>query len=266
MFIAGGIGAVAFFIFSLIAFTVVKLVYRLSDKGLHMSKYNIGAVVAIFIILGFIYGAICYNKRNYYYRLFKTHWSIFLINLVFSAGFAFITYILLKYQFKLSLGVDSFIIVFIVYFILYYLFSALFYHAYIAYNSTPAKKSSFKKSNWVYIILFNPVFVALFFFIFMAVVYDAIYIPCGVSIVGVDHNINTMNTQNLQIQYGQKLISIDGQPMYSMDQVKYYLNSIESTKEVVVETQDHIYYIQTYDVDGQRYMGLILKEDICRRV
>jgi hypothetical protein len=40
---------------------------------------------------------------------------------------------------------------------------------------------------------------------------------------------------------------------------------MDSTKQVALETESSIYYIRTYEIDGNKYMGLLLKQEYCKR-
>jgi PDZ domain-containing secreted protein len=84
-------------------------------------------------------------------------------------------------------------------------------------------------------------------------------------VIGVDKNIYTGNTRHLGINSDDRVIAIDGVAITSLQDVKDYMNSLESTKEVNVETLNTTYFVKTYQVDGKRYMGLLLKEQICPR-
>ena len=97
------------------------------------------------------------------------------------------------------------------------------------------------------------------------VVYNSVYVPCGVSVIGIDKNVYTSNTRNLGISANERIIAIDNVKITSLQDVREYIASLESTKEVSVETTKNIYLVKTYQVDDKRYMGLLLKEQVCNR-
>jgi PDZ domain-containing secreted protein len=88
-------------------------------------------------------------------------------------------------------------------------------------------------------------------------------VPCGVSVIGIDKNAYTGNTRNLGISPDDRIIAIDGVNVVSLQEVRDYMNSLDVTKEVTVETVNKTYLVKTYQIDGKRYMGLLLKEEVC---
>jgi hypothetical protein len=153
---------------------------------------------------------------------------------------------------------------FVVTFVLFYAFSALISN--IHHHVTDKKRRhKLKKSTIALAIIFNPIFVLIYLWLFSMVVYNSVYVPCGVSVVGVDKNVYTGNTRNLDISPDDRIIAIDGHRIISLQDVRAYMNSLESTKEVQVETVNNTYLVKTYSVDGKRYMGLLLKEEACPR-
>jgi len=264
--LSGCLGAVLFFILSILVFSIVKIIFLLQNRNLFLSQYNIGAIIVAFLLVGFIFGALSYAKKNTYYKIFRLIPERFWLNGVIALVFSFIAYFLVKANYGIVLRFWPFVLLFIAFLILFYGFSAVTMHIYKAYpfTRTARRKTTFR--DWILFVFLNPVFICIYLLIFGSVVYGSLFIPCGVSIVGVDRNINTANTVSLDIQQGEKLLSIDGISMNSLHDVRDYMNSLKTTKEVMVETPDRIYYVKTYADNGQRYMGLILKEDICRRI
>jgi len=148
-------------------------------------------------------------------------------------------------------------------FILFYAFSALISN--IHHHVAKKQHKKIKKSTIFLAIVFNPIFVLIYLWLFSMVVYNSIYVPCGVSVIGVDKNIYTGNTRNLGITPDDRIIAIDGIRIISLQDVREYLGSLQSTKEVTVDTVNKTYLVKTYKVDGNRYMGLLLKEQVCER-
>ena len=161
--------------------------------------------------------------------------------------------------FSNDIGIRSFVGMAIVLALLMYPFCAL--------TSTYFTIKRFKKHskrNFL-TILFNPIFVMIYFWLFIIVAYNSVYVPCGVSIMGVDNNRFTVNTQSLDISFGEKLLKIDDAEVKSLNDVRNYINGLEMTKEVVVETEKGIYYIKTYNQGSNKFMGLLLSQAYCER-
>jgi len=68
-------------------FALWKIVYIVLNKDLLLSKYVIAAVMAGFIIMGFIYGTLAYKKKNQHYKTYTMTGKNFLINLVLTIIF-----------------------------------------------------------------------------------------------------------------------------------------------------------------------------------
>lgn len=257
--IAGLIGADVFLLIGVMVFALIKLAYILMQKDLLISKYNIGFIIAAFMLLGFIYGVKSYHKRNINSKLFRLNWINFwmalLVALVFSLG----TYLILREGFSNDIGIRSFVGMAAILAFLMYPFCALL--------STYFMLRRFKKKAGRNILafFFNPVFVMIYFWLFIIVVYNSLYVPCGVAIVGVDNNRYTANTKSLEIPFGEKLLKIDDTNINSLNEVRAYINGLETTKEVVVETEGSIYYIKTYSEGNNKYMGLLLSQAYCER-
>jgi hypothetical protein len=260
--IAGIIGAAILFMTCVFAFAIIKLYYIASGRYLLLSKYTIMIASAILMLLGFILGVRAFRKRNNNYKLFKPTWINFLLNFIIAAILAFGSFLILKYRFLFLLSYRSLILLFIVMFILFYTFSAVF-STFITGSKRSMKQH--KARNIILFILFNPFFIMVYLWLFGSVVYNSFYVPCTVSIVGIEKSQFTTDTQSLGIQPGEKIISIDGTPIKTLADVKSYLNNLSSTKEVMLETEKNIYYVKTYMKDNSRYMGLILGQDYCAR-
>lgn len=256
---AGLIGADVFLLIGIIVFALIKLAYIFMQKDLLISKYNIGFVIAAFILLGFIYGVRSYNKRNINSKLFRLNWINFWMTLLVSLVFSLGTYLILREGFSNDIGIRSFVGMAIILAFLMYPFCALL--------STYFMLKRFKKKakRNVLTFLFNPLFVMIYFWLFIIVVYNSLYVPCGVSIVGVDTNKYTANTKSLGIPFGERLLKIDDTSINSLNDVRKYINDLDTTKEVVVETENNIYYIKTYMEGNKKYMGLLLSQAYCDR-
>jgi hypothetical protein len=259
---AGIVGAGVFLMLCVFAFSVAKAVFMFLGRDLLLSKFNIITAIAIFAFFGFVYGVSAYLKKNSYHKLLTLTWINFLVDVILSAIFTFLGYIFIRSMFGLMLGIKGFIAVFIILFVMFYLFSAILAN-YLAPKRRRVKTN--KTRNVVLFIVFNPIFILLYLWLFGFVVYNSIYIPCTVSVVGTDANLHTANTLGLNITPGERILSIDGTSIRSLQDVKQYINSMESTKEVSVETENNLYYIKTYEVDGKRYMGLLLRQGYCER-
>jgi hypothetical protein len=244
------------------AFALAKIIYLILGRDLLLSKFNIIAILVIFMFLGFIYGVSSFARKNSYRKLFKMTWMNFLTDIILSALIAFIGYIFLRYNVGIGIGIKSLIMMFVLLFVLYYLFSSI-----LANYLTPKRSriKTHKARNAVLFILFNPIFIIIYLWLFGIVAYNSIYIPCNVTIIGIEKNPYTANTLGLGIKDGEKILSIDGNIITSLAEVKRYINSLPSTKQVILETDNNLYYIQTYEIDGKRYMGLLLKQDYCER-
>jgi hypothetical protein len=254
-------GSAIFFMLGVIFFAFWKILYIVISKDLLLSKYTIGWVMAAFIVFGFIYGLIAYRKKNHHYKTYSMTRKNFIINLVLTLIFTGYFWYVLRNRIIPS---DTLYIFFAIAFVLFYAFSALI--STIHHNiATKKKRKKIKKSTIFYAVVFNPIFVLLYLWLFSTVVYNSIYVPCGVSVIGVDKNVYTGNTRNLDISPDDRIVSIDNIPIHSLYDVRNYMNSLEVTKEVVVETLNNKYFIKTYQLDGKRYMGLLLKEEVCLR-
>jgi heme/copper-type cytochrome/quinol oxidase subunit 4 len=241
-------------------FALWKIIAVIFSRELLLSKYTIMAIIAGFVIAGFIYGIIAYSKRNHHYKIYSMTWKNFLIDILLTIIFtAYFWYVL-----RNRLVPSSTVFIFaIVVFILFYAFSALISHMHSHIQKKRHKK--LKTSTIVFAILFNPIFVLIYFWIFSLVVYNSVYIPCTVSIIGIDKNPYTMGTRNLNIGANEQIVSIDGVPIHTLQDVRDYMDGLGSTKQVSVETTNQTYLIQTYQIDDRRYMGLLLQENICER-
>jgi membrane-associated protease RseP (regulator of RpoE activity) len=179
-----------------------------------------------------------------------------------AAILSFGTYLILKFRFLFLISYRSLIMLFVVLFILFYIFSCVFAHF------VTAKKRALKQHktrNAVLFILFNPFFVMAYLWLFGTIVYSGFYLPCAVTIVGIEKSNLTADTMSLGIQPGEKIVSIDGTQIKTLQDVKNYLNNLTSTKEVLLETEKNVYYVHTYKNGDSRYMGLILGQDYCVR-
>ena len=256
---SGFVGAVQFFVIAIMVFAIVKILYLLMKKDFILSQYSLSIVVLLFLLLGFAYGVRSFHKSNKYYKMFHSKWSVFWLDVLISFVFTLAIYIILTEGLNYSISGLMFIGTFIILFVLNYGFSAL------VISIHNHKKAHFRKSRGLLAFLMNPVFVLLYFWLFSLTVYNAVYVPCGVSIAGVDNNPFTRNTMNLDIKPGEKIVSIDNVKLNSLNEVRSFIDSLESTKEVAVETENNLYYIKTYMQGNNRYMGLILKQDYCAR-
>lgn len=256
---AGLIGADVFLVIGVMVFALIKIVYIILKKDLLISKYNVGMVLALFLLLGFLYGIRSYHKRNINSKLFKLNWINFWMTIMVSLVFSLGTYIILREGFSNDIGIRSFVGMTAVLLFLMYPFCAL--------TSTYFMIKRFKKTfkRGILTFIFNPVFVMIYFWLFIIVVYNSLYVPCGVSIVGVDANKYTSNTQSLGISLGETMLKIDETEITSLNDVRRYINGLETTKEVIVETDRGVYYIKTYNEGNNKYMGLLLAQAYCER-
>jgi hypothetical protein len=255
-------GSAIFFMLGVMFFALWKLIYMVLSKDLLLSKYTVSAVMAAFIIVGFIYGIIAYRKKNSHYKMYTMTGKNFAINLVLTLIFTGYFWYVLRNRIIPSSTIYLF---FVATFILFYAFSALVSN--IHHHVTDKKRrKKLKKSTIFLAIIFNPIFVLIYLWLFSMVVYNSVYVPCGVSVIGVDKNVYTGNTRNLGITPDERIIAIDNVKIISLQDVRDYMNSLESTKEVTVDTVNETYLVKTYSVDGKRYMGLLLKEEACARV
>ena len=229
-------------------------------KDLLMSKYNIGIAILLFIIAGFVYGISCYSRKNSYSKIFALQWTNFLVNIIVSAIFTFLSYIIIKENFGMTLSQKGLAALFVIMFVLCYAFSSL-----VSIYFKKRIPKDHKKRNVVFLIISNPIFVLFYLWLFLVITYNAIYVPCGVGIVGIDRNSHTANTALLGIQDGERIVSIDGIKINSLQDVRSYLDSLSVTKEVILETNRNIYYVDTYTDGYNRYMGLVLTESYCKR-
>jgi hypothetical protein len=254
-------GSAIFFMLGVMFFALWKLVYMAFSKDLLLSKYTVSGIMAAFIVAGFIYGIIAYRKKNHHYKVYTMTGKNFMINLVLTLIFTGYFWYVLRNRIIPSTTIYLF---FVATFILFYAFSALISN--IHHHITDKKRrKKLKKSTIFLAIIFNPIFVLIYLWLFSMVVYNSVYVPCGVSVIGVDKNIYTGNTRNLGITADERIIAIDNNKIVSLQDVREYMNSLESTKEVSVETVNKTYLIKTYSVDGKRFMGLLLKEEACAR-
>jgi hypothetical protein len=254
-------GSAIFFMLGVMFFALWKIVYIIISKNLLLSKYTIGWVMAAFIVVGFIYGVIAYRKKNHHYKTYSMTKKNFLINLVLTLIFTGYFWYVLRNKVIPS---NTIYIFFAVAFILFYAFSALIssIHHHI---TTKRKRQKIKKSTIFFAIVFNPIFVLIYLWLFSTVVYSSIYVPCGVSVIGIDKNVYTGNTRNLGMSPDDRIVAIDGISVISLQDVRNYMSSLEVTKEVAVETMNNTYLVKTYQIEGKRYMGLLLKEEVCPR-
>jgi hypothetical protein len=257
---SGLIGIGVFLMLSVFAFAIAKLVFILMKKDLLLSKYNIITTIVLFMFFGFAYGISCYVRNNSYRKLLRLNWITFLLDIILAGIFTFGGILVFKYRYNVLLGINGLIALFVLLFVMFYLFSA------IAGNYLRDKKSRIKTHkirNAIFFVLFNPFFIILYLWLFSLIAYNSVYIPCGVTIVGIDKNPNTVNTIGLDIAANERIINIDGVKIASLDDVKRFMNSLTSTREVIVETEKNMYYVKTYEIDGKRYMGFILNQEYC---
>jgi len=243
-----------------IFFALWKLIYIILAKDLLLSKYIIAATIAALIIIGFIYGMIAYNKKNHHYKVYTMTGKNFIINLTLTIIFTGYFWYVLRNKIIPS---NTLYLFFCGAFILFYAFSALISN--IHHHITKKQHKKIKKSTIFFAIVFNPIFILIYLWLFSMVVYNSVYVPCGVSVIGIDKNVYTSNTRNLGISANERIIAIDNVKITSLQDVREYIASLESTKEVSVETTKNIYLVKTYQVDDKRYMGLLLKEQVCNR-
>ncbi|MGV8086770.1 MAG: hypothetical protein ACP5N1_04010 [Candidatus Woesearchaeota archaeon] len=253
-------GSAIFFMIGVMFFAFYKIIYIVISKDLLLSKYTISAVIGGLIILGFIYGVIAFRKKNHHYKMYTMTKKNFIINLVLTLIFTGYFWYVLRNRIIPS---NTIYLFFIGAFILFYAFSALISN--IHHHISKKQHKKIKKSTIFFAIVFNPIFVLIYLWLFSMVVYNSVYVPCGVSVIGIDKNVYTSNTRNLGITTDERIIAIDNINIKSLQDVRAYISSLESTKEVTVETTKNIYLIKTYQVDNRRYMGLLLKERVCVR-
>lgn len=256
---AGLIGADVFLLIGVMVFALIKIAYILMQKDLLISKYTIGLVIAAFLLLGFIYGVRSYNKKNINNKLFRLNWINFWMTLLVSLVFSLGAYLILREGFSNDIGIRSFVSMATILAFLMYPFCALLSTYFML------KRFKNKTKRNILTFLFNPLFVIIYFWLFVIVLYNSVYVPCGVSIVGVDYNKYTANTKNLGITFGERMLKIDDVSINSLNDVRTYINSLETVKEVVVETENNIYYIKTYSEGNKKYIGLLLSQAYCER-
>jgi hypothetical protein len=259
---SGLVGSGVFLMLAIFLFAIAKIVFIIFKRDLLISKFYIMLILAIFVILGFIYGVSCFVRKNSYRKLLNLNWKNFLLNIIIAILFTLIGNWIIRSNFGMKLSPRGYILLFVVLFILNYLFSSILV-AYLAVKKKRPKQHNAR--NIVWIVLFNPIFIMIYVWLFLFVAYNSIYIPCGVTITGIDKNVNTANTLNLDISHGEKVVSIDGTQIASLQDVRRYLDSLTSTKEVALETTNKIYLLKTYKIDGKRFMGLLLQQDYCER-
>ncbi|MEM4637703.1 MAG: hypothetical protein QXK76_01585 [Candidatus Woesearchaeota archaeon] len=249
--------AALFFTISIILFGIIKATYLLLKKDLFISKYTIAGTIFIFIILGIIYGIKSASKKNKYSKTISINKINFLMTLFVSITFTLGAYLIISEGFKTYISLKTLIGIFIILTVLMYPFCAIF--------SLIISQKKTAKKNYVFLILFNPLFIVMFFLIFTTLIYNSIYVPCGVIIKGIEENKNTINTKNLEIKSGEILQKIDDKEIKSISEVKKYLENIETTKEIQIETEKNIYYIKTYEENNNKKTGLILSQAYCER-
>jgi len=253
-------GSAIFFMIGVMLFALWKIIYIVMSKDLLLSKYVIAGVMAAFIVIGFIYGMIAYRKKNHHYKVYTMTGKNLAINLILTLIFTGYFWYVLRNKIIPS---GTIYIFFFIAFILFYAFSALI--SSIHHHIAKRQHKRIKKSTIFLAIIFNPIFVLIYLWLFSMVVYNSIYVPCGVSVIGVDKNAYTGNTRNLGISADDRIIAIDGMRIISLQDVREYMASLDSTKEVTVDTVNNTYLVKTYQIDGSRYMGLLLKEQVCLR-
>ena len=253
-------GSAIFFMLSVMLFAVIKILYIIFSRDLLLSKYTVAGVMGLFIIVGFIYGVVAYKRKNYHYKLYTMTRKNFLINLVLTIIFTAYFWYVLRNRIAPSNTIYMF---FAIAFILFYAFSALISN--IHHHISKRQHHRIKKSTIVFAIIFNPIFVLIYLWLFSMVLYNSIYIPCGVSVAGIDKNAYTASTKNLGISPDERIIAIDGVDVVSLQDVRDYMGSLTVTKEVSLETVNKTYLVKTYQMDGQRYLGLLLREEVCPR-
>ena len=52
---------------------------------------------------------------------------------------------------------------------------------------------------------------------------------------------------------------------YQEEKEGFFRKVLKATKEVLLETNKNVYYVDTYMNSGSRYMGLILAENYCKK-
>jgi hypothetical protein len=254
-------GSAIFFMLSIMFFALWKIIYMIASRDLLISKYTISIVMLVFIIIGFIYGVAAYKRKTYHHKLYSITAKNFIINLVLTIIFTGYFWYVLRNKIVPS---TTLYIFFVIAFILFYAFSALISN--IHHHVSKRQHKKIRKSTIFFAIVFNPIFVLIYLWLFSMVVYNSVYIPCGVSVIGIDRNVYTSNTKNLGISPDERIIAIDDMQITSLQDVRDYMNGLEVTKEVTVETTGQTYLVKTYQVDGKRYMGLLLKEEVCMRI
>jgi len=253
-------GSAIFFMLGVMLFALLKILYIIISRDLLLSKYTIAGTMAAFILAGFIYGLRAYKKKNHHYKIYTMTGKNFIINLVLTIIFTGYFWYVLRNRIIPSSTIYVF---FFAAFILFYAFSALISN--IHHHVMKKQHKKIKKSTIMLAIAFNPIFVLIYLWLFSMVVYNSVYVPCGVSVIGVDKNVYTGNTRNLGISSDDRIIAIDDVEVISLQDVRQYMNSLEVTKEVKVDTINNTYLVKTYSVDGKRFMGLLLKEEACPR-
>jgi hypothetical protein len=259
---SGLVGALIFFILSMAAFSLAKIIFVLSHRQMIISLYTVGAVCLAFVLVGFIYGAESYIKKNSLKDAFRMKWKGFFLNVFFTAIAFILIYFMLRSNYGFVLKSFPSAILIAGLFALFYPFSCVVF-------SFKKRMRKHKIRNIFLSIILNPLFVLAALWLFIIVTYSSLYVPCGVTIMGVDKNPNTVgiNTLSLDIAPGQKIVSIDSQKIVKLDDVRVYLNSIATTKQILLETESNYYYVNTYkDINtGKRHIGLLLRQDYCYR-
>ena len=253
----GLVGSAVFLLVAVMLLAILKVICLVIQQDLLVSKYNIAAVIALFAIAGFIYGV--KKRKTFFSKFFGLSWASFWMAVLVSLVVSLAAYIILKDGFRTMIEPRIFIALLLLTAVLIYPFCALI-ASYFTIRKTKQEK---KRTFWT--VAFNPVFAIISLWLFAIVAYNAVYTPCGVVINGIDKNENTASTMNLGIRQGERIVSIDSNPVMSLNDVKRYVDSLDSTKEILVETEDNIYYIKTYSKGNSRYMGLILSQAYCQR-
>jgi hypothetical protein len=259
---AGILGAGIFFMLSIFAFALTKIIYLIAHRDLLLSQLNILVILAVFVIVGFIYGIASFVRKNSYHKVFKIGWTNFLTTVIVAAVFTIIAFFVVKGAFGLTFSyrINAYLFLFMC--IMMYVFSSL-----LAVYFVPKRQrvKGHKGRNLFFMLLFNPIFIMIYLWLFLIVVWNSMYIPCGVVITGVDKNMYTANTANLGIKPGERIMTIDDVKISSLNDVRNYINNLQSSKQVTVETDANLYYVNTYMIGRNRFMGLLLKQAYCER-
>ncbi|GIU69317.1 MAG: hypothetical protein KatS3mg002_0553 [Candidatus Woesearchaeota archaeon] len=256
---AGIIGADIFLIFAIMLFAFIRVLFLIIQKDVSISKYNLAVILFAFLILGFLYGIKSYDKRTVNSKLFKINKVNFWITILVALVFSLAINIILKEGLRIVLEINNLVLLILIMILLMYPFCAILSSYFIL------KKFKNKTKRIAMLLILNPLFIIIYFWLFMSVVYSSIYVPCGVSIIGVDNNRYTISTKNLELPLNEKIIKIDDKEIKSLNDVRSYLNNLESTKEIMIETDTRIFYLKTYSIGNRKYMGLLLKQEYCEK-